>query len=175
MKKRIKEGTIKSIIGEVAEVYFADWTPEINEVLVSKIDPSICLYVNQSSNKNLFYCNILVGRRKLKKDSVVSCTGKKIAMPVGNQFLGRVVDAFGVPIDDGPEIISSETKEIFDKGLSFEEISESREIWETGIKIIDFFAPLPKGGKMGLFGGAGVGKTILLTEIMHNVLNFKTP
>lgn len=176
MTKKInnKTGFIKSIIGDVAEVYFEKATPEINEVLVLESDPSVFLYVYQSSGENLFYCTILVGRRKLKRGTVVTCTGKKISMPVGNGFLGRVVDAFGMPLDGGPDIVPAKTKEIFDKGLSFEEISSNREIWETGLKVIDFFAPLPKGGKMGLFGGAGVGKTILLTEIMHNILNTKS-
>jgi F-type H+-transporting ATPase subunit beta len=168
-----KTGVIKSLIGDVAEVYFKDEVPEINEILMLKKGPRVLLYVFQSSGDKLYYCNCLIGRRLIKKNDVVVSSGEKLSMPVGNEFLGRVVDAFGMPLDGGPEIIPLKSKEIYSKGLEFEEISSTKEVWETGIKVIDFFAPLPKGGKMGLFGGAGVGKTILLTEIMHNILNFK--
>lgn len=173
IKTETKEGKVISIVGQVAEVVFSGKQPEIYETLTLKKDKSVKLYVFRSVGKNTFYCTILIGRRKLNQGSVVVSTGEKLSVPVGSEFLGRVVDAFGSPIDGGGEIESFAKREIISSSPKFEEISTGQEIWETGIKIIDLFAPLVKGGKMGLFGGAGVGKTILLTEIMHNVLNSK--
>jgi len=172
--KKIKTGKVVSVIGQVAEVFFEKDLPEINEVLTLKNDHKVTLYVFQSAGENIFYCTILIGRRKLRQGSILESQGKKLSMPVGSGFLGRVVDAFGNPIDDGGEIKAYKEKEVFSDAPGFKDISAKKEIWETGIKLIDFFAPLVKGGKMGLFGGAGVGKTILLTEIMHNVLNTKS-
>ncbi|MEK7550896.1 MAG: F0F1 ATP synthase subunit beta [Patescibacteria group bacterium] len=168
-----KIGKIISVTGQVAEVEFEGELPEINEKLILKGDPQVSLYAFQSVGKNIFYCTILIGRRKLKQGSVVLGTGERLSIPVGNKFLGRVIDAFGSPIDGKGEIESNAKKEIFAATPEFKDVSSKNEIWETGIKVIDFFAPLVKGGKMGLFGGAGVGKTILLTEIMHNILESK--
>lgn len=165
-----KIGTVISILGQVAEVEFKASQPEINEVLHLQDDPKVILYVFQSIGEGKFYCTILIGRRRLYQNSKVEGCGEMLSVPVGNQFLGRVVDALGNPIDGAGEIKSVVKKPIFSKALDFKEVSSNKDIWETGIKVIDFFAPLVKGGKMGLFGGAGVGKTILLTEIMHNVL-----
>lgn len=168
-------GKIISVTGQVAEVEFEGAKPQINEVLVAKSNPSIILYVFASAGENIFYCTILIGRRKLKKGSIVEGKEKKLSIPVGSALLGRVVDVFGRPIDGKGPLNYKKEVEVFGDGIKFSEISSSREIWETGIKVIDFFAPLIKGGKMGLFGGAGVGKTILLTEILHNILNSKSP
>lgn len=166
-------GKIISLTGQMAEVEFTKGAPAINEVLNLKSDPKVTLYVFQSAGKNVFYCTVLVGRRKLKKGSVVVATGETLSIPVGAGFLGRVVDAFGAPIDGKGPVKSFGRREIFAESPKFREVSVKSEIWETGIKAIDFFAPLVKGGKMGLFGGAGVGKTILLTEVMHNIFNLK--
>ncbi|KKR85804.1 MAG: ATP synthase subunit beta [Candidatus Woesebacteria bacterium GW2011_GWB1_41_10] len=170
---KIKIGKIISVTGQVAEVEFEDTYPTINEVLTLKGDAAVKLYVSQSAGKSVFYCTILVGRRKLARGSVVTGRGETLSMPVGPSLLGRVVDAFGNPIDGKGKIEYSGQREIFSPPSKFKEVASGMEVWETGIKVIDFFAPLVKGGKMGLFGGAGVGKTILLTEIMHNVLNSK--
>jgi len=169
----IKNGKIISVTGQVAEVVFDGVLPGINEVFYLKNDPSVSLYVFQSVGRNLFYCTILVGRRKLKQGSIIESCGEKLSMPVGKELLGRVVDAFGNAIDGEAKISIKYKKPIFADTPKFSEVNSKKEVWETGIKIIDFFAPLVKGGKMGLFGGAGVGKTILLTEVMHNVLNSK--
>lgn len=166
-------GKVISITGQVAEIEFEGEKPQINEVLVAKNDPSVILYVFASAGGNMFYGTILIGRRKLKRGSVVEGKEKKLSIPVGNCLLGRVVDVFGRPIDGKGPLSYTKEVEVFGDGIKFSDISSSREIWETGIKVIDFFAPLIKGGKMGLFGGAGVGKTILLTEILHNILNAK--
>ena len=160
-----------SVIGQIAEVKFGGLMPQIFEVLTLSKDPKVVLYVYQSVEGGVFYCIILRGRRKIRLGAEVSATGEKLSVPVGRELLGRVINIFGKAIDGGKEIEYSKTMKVFKKALAISEVSGKREIWETGIKIIDFFAPLVKGGKMGLFGGAGVGKTILLTEVMHNILH----
>lgn len=166
-----KQGRVISILGDSAEIIFEHDQPEINEVLTLFGNPKITLYVTQSMGNNKFLATILIGRRKIPQNAVVVMTGEIISMPVGKNFLGRIVDAFGNPLDDGGPIEYEDKKRVFYKTVSFEEAGPRKKIWETGIKVIDFFAPLVEGGKMGLFGGAGVGKTILLTEIMHNVFD----
>jgi F-type H+-transporting ATPase subunit beta len=170
----MKKGIIESVIGDVAQVKFSNYNPEIYEVLKAETkNGSAILYVYQSAAKGIFYCIILSGRRSLCRGTEVKGTGEKLTIPVGEKLLGRVIDVSGEPIDGLGKIKDCQSAEIFRGSPSLDEIKAERSVWETGIKIIDFFAPLVKGGKMGLFGGAGVGKTILLTEVMHNILNIK--
>ena len=97
-------------------------------------------------------------------------TGKSIEIPVGDAVLGRIINIFGEPQDGRGEIKTDERRTIVSRDVSFDDVIPASEVFVTGIKAIDFFSPLLKGGKVGLFGGAGVGKTILLTEIIHNVV-----
>ena len=163
-------GKVIGIKGQVVEVEFENKKPKMHEILILKDDSEIKLEVYSSSGTNSFYCLALSSTERLNRDSELVSTGQQILFPVGSQLLGRVVDIFGNPLDDKGNIVSSNAFEIHSirsKGL---EIVTRQEILETGIKIVDLFTPLLKGGKMGLFGGAGVGKTILLTEILHNVV-----
>ena len=89
---------------------------------------------------------------------------------MGAEILGRVINIFGSPVDGKGDIKTQESKSLYHASPGFAHIQSKQEIWETGIKVIDMFSPLLKGGKMGLFGGAGVGKTLLLSEILHNVV-----
>ncbi len=160
-------GILKEITGEVAKVNFDGEKPFINEVCVNKRGSK--MYVYSSDGDNCLYLYILSGNDKVSSGDEIIATGKTLTIPVGKEILGRVIDVFGEAVDDGKELKSCREKGIFDWNVDYSDVVTTRDIWETGIKVLDFFSPLVKGGKTGLFGGAGVGKTILLTEIMHNV------
>src|SRR5690606_7121701 len=105
----------------------------------------------------------------LRRGMPVSATGKGIAVPVGPGVLGRVMDVLGRPIDERGPIDSNEFREIHQPAPAFDELSPSQELLETGIKVIDLICPFAKGGKVGLFGGAGVGKTVNMLELINNI------
>jgi F-type H+-transporting ATPase subunit beta len=133
-------------------------------------DPDIRFEVYSSSAVDTFYCLTLARTNSLYRGAKVINTGNPLMFPAGENLLGRIVDIFGRPIDAQGDIEYGSTIPIHKKLNRIKDLVTKVEILETGIKIIDIFAPLSKGGKMGLFGGAGVGKTILLTEILHNVV-----
>ena len=162
-------GTVVSIKGQVVEIQFNHQKPDIFDILFLSDDPKCKLEVYSSSGSNKFYCLSLSKTHSFYRGAKVVNTQNQLLFPVGPELLGRVVDIFGVPLD-GKEL--DKVKELLPvhKKITDLKVKTSTEIMETGIKILDLFAPLIKGGKMGLFGGAGVGKTILLTEILHNVL-----
>src|SRR3990167_2350104 len=164
------KGKIVSVKGHIIEGEFESDAPSIRDVLVLEKDPDVKMEVYDSSSSTTFYCISLSSNKKLYRGAVVINTREPIKIPVGNEVLGRVFDIFAKAQDGKEELTSLETKPIFAKEVSFESVVVPKEILETGIKAIDFFAPILKGGKVGLFGGAGVGKTILLTEIIHNVV-----
>ncbi len=163
------EGKIVSIIGQVVEVEFKKEKPQVHDILVLKSDPKIKLEVYASSGKDTFYTLSLSSEDMLSRHAIVINTNEQISFPVGFEILGRAMDIFGQPIDNGEEITTLDKRNIHES-KSPSDIVTPHEILETGIKVIDVFCPILKGGKVGLFGGAGVGKTILLTEILHNVL-----
>ncbi len=162
------KGKIVAVRGHIAEVEFWEEHPAMHEVLFLESDPQVRMKVASSSDVNGFYCLVLGDAEKLARGSVVVRTGETMQVAVGEQLLGRVVNVFGQAVDGLGEI-KAPTKALYEPDKGFDEVQAHEEIWETGIKVIDMFSPLLKGGKMGLFGGAGVGKTLLLTEIMHNV------
>ncbi len=164
------KGVIIEVLGQIAEVGFQENPPKIHDVLVVEEEKSIELEVWSSATPSSFYCIVLSPQSRIKRGMTVISTGESIKIPVGDQVLGRVIDIFGNPQDGKQKLDKSQSRPIFTKELSFDEVVAPHEILETGIKTIDFFAPLYKGGKGGIFGGAGVGKTILLTEIIHNVV-----
>jgi F-type H+/Na+-transporting ATPase subunit beta len=168
--KQENEGVIMSVIGQVIEVEFRGDKPSIHDLLVMKDQPDTKLEVYSSSGQNTFYCLALSNDEYMYRGAIVVNTNEQILFPVGNEILGRVVDIFGNPIDGGKPIKSEKSRNIHEASALSENIIASQEVLETGIKVIDMFSPLLKGGKMGLFGGAGVGKTILLTEILHNIV-----
>jgi F-type H+-transporting ATPase subunit beta len=163
-------GKIVSIKGQIIEVEFSDEKPRIFDVLIYKEDPSIKMEIYTSASPNSFYCLALTGVTKLHHGSIVVNTGQPIKIPVGEELLGRVIDTLGAPQDGLGEIKSKDQRPIIAKDISFANVSIPAELLETGIKALDFFTPIIKGGKVGLFGGAGVGKTVLLSEIIHNVV-----
>jgi F-type H+-transporting ATPase subunit beta len=105
----------------------------------------------------------------LRRGMLVNSTGKGISVPVGSGTLGRIMDVLGRPIDDAGEIVCKEKREIHQKAPKFDELSPSVDLLETGIKVIDLVCPFAKGGKVGLFGGAGVGKTVNMLELINNI------
>lgn len=167
------QGTIIGLTGQVAEVEFKQGKPNVGDIIRSAKHPRVMLSVYASATADRFYCLVLSGKIYLSRGYEVISNGKKLEIPVGEKVLGRVINIFGQPIDGLPDGEFTEKATIDRDNTPYSQIVTKQEIWETGIKVIDFFAPLIKGGKLGLFGGAGVGKTILLTEIMHNVLMLK--
>jgi len=161
-----KVGKIISILGQIVMVHITKHFPSFGEVYQNGEVKLVC-YLSKSPDN--YYFIVLSGEKKIHRGMTVSSTGKTLSIPVGNELLGRVINVFGTAQDGLGDIKTKESMEVF-KNEQFEITKDQKvEIWETGIKVVDFFAPLVKGGKLGLFGGAGVGKTVLLTEIMHNI------
>lgn len=166
-----KQGKVISVKGFVTEIEFVGEKPKINDVLVLKDNPSVRLQVYKSSQEEAFYCVSLTPVSKISRGDIVLNTGNQLETPVGPEILGRVVNVFGEPKDGKGVLNISNTKPIFGKTPNYEEIVSELRILETGIKVVDLFSPIIIGGKTGLFGGSGVGKTVLLTEILHNIIN----
>lgn len=166
-------GSVIRINGNIVEVRFYKNPPDIHDILVLEEDPSIQMEVYSSSSGSTFFCFLLSSGNKLRKGAPVINTEKPLTIPVGNAILGRVIDIFGKAQDGKTEIQTKERAALFGKEQAIENVVVPHEVLKTGIKAIDFFAPILKGGRVGLFGGAGVGKTILLTEIIHNIVNLQ--
>lgn len=175
-----KHGTITGITGQVVTVSFPDSQPEAHDILTLKNHPEIKMQVMRSvmqdslrsaGGTNVYYCILLTPSDELSRGLEVINTENPVSIPVGKGLLGRVINIFGEPIDGGQEIKAAQTLPIYKDAPIYEHITTKQEILETGIKTIDFFSPLLRGGKIGMFGGAGVGKTVLLTEIIHNVVS----
>jgi F-type H+-transporting ATPase subunit beta len=163
-------GRILSIRGQVIEVEFKRRRPAIHDVLVMETRPEIKMEVYASSGPDVFFCLALSSTNNLFRGARVINTEKPALFPVSPKMLGRAVDIFGNAHDTLGEIVAENSWPIHRETRLTSDIVTPKEILETGIKVIDLFSPLTRGGKMGLFGGAGVGKTILLTEILNNVV-----
>ncbi len=163
-------GKIVGVRGNIAEVEFFGDPPSINDILIPEKDKTIKLQVYISSGENSFFCFVLSGARNLVRGMKVINTGKPIMFPVGKGMLGRVVNLFGEPLDGKGKISFDTFEPVYHNYSDVITPVSNTQVLQTGIKVIDLFCPLMKGGKMGLFGGAGVGKTMLLTEILHNVV-----
>lgn len=164
------EGKVVSVKGQIIEAEFLEEMPRIYDVLVFKEDPSVKMEVYTSASPNSFYCLALTDVTQLHHGSTLISTGEPIKIPVGTGMLGRVVDTLGNPQDGQGEIKSDEYRPIIAPSVTFANVIIPKEILETGIKPVDFFTPIVRGGKVGLFGGAGVGKTVLLSEVIHNIV-----
>lgn len=163
------KGIITSINGQIATVEIDDdLFPSLLDILVSPSDPQVILEVFSASDKKI-QCQILSNPEKLFRGMQIVGTGSDLKVPVGKNVLGRVVDLFGHPRDNGAPIQTNELSSIYALAPSLNIVKVSFQMLETGIKAIDFLTPIQKGGKVGFVGGAGVGKTILLTELMHNI------
>lgn len=167
------KGTILQVIGPVVDVRFPDGPlPKLKEALSVAIDDNErIMEVSQHVGKRIVRCIMLEPSEGLCQDMEVISTDSAISVPVGTQTLGRMFNVLGQPIDHKGEVNSEETWPIHRAAPRFDDQSEETAILETGIKVIDLLAPYAKGGKIGLFGGAGVGKTVLIQELIHNVAN----
>ena len=160
------------VSGSVIDVKFEEGhLPKINDALTVDVDGKTrVMEVAQHIGGNMVRCIMLSGSEGMNRRMEVTATGGPISVPVGRNVLGRMFNVLGEPIDGGDAVPEgTERLPIHRKAPGFDEISPSVEILETGIKVIDLLEPYPKGGKIGLFGGAGVGKTVLIQELIHNV------
>jgi F-type H+-transporting ATPase subunit beta len=168
---QVSRGTVVAVRGQVVEVEFNDRKPYIHDILLSEQHPEVRLEAYSSSSASKFYCLGLSGVHKITRGASLYNSGDSLAIPVGMGVLGRAMDLFGQAHDGRGDISFQEKKAIFFyKQLELSSITAPTQILPTGIKAIDFFTPIYQGGKVGLFGGAGVGKTILLTELINNIL-----
>jgi len=164
------EGKITRIVGVVVDVMFDGHIPSINELLrVNVAQGDIELEVVSHVERSIVRCLSLKPTEGLKRGMKAVTTGECISVPVGDEVLGRVLNAYGEPIDGLSSEVSPHRMGIYRSAPPITELSEHKEIFETGIKVVDLLTPYVKGGKVGLFGGAGVGKTMLILELINNV------
>jgi len=163
------QGEIVQIIGAVVDVEFPrEAMPKVYDAL-KQDQIGLTLEVQQQLGDGLVRTIALGSTDGMKRGMKVANTGAPISVPVGTGTLGRIMDVLGRPIDDAGPIESKGLRSIHQKAPSFEELSPSQELLETGIKVIDLVCPFAKGGKVGLFGGAGVGKTVNMMELINNI------
>jgi len=165
------QGKITQVIGPVVDVYFEDKLPAIYDALIVEVDKdkTVTLEVSLHLGDHIVRTIALEPTEGLKRDLVVRATEAPIMVPVGKAVLGRIFNVLGEPIDDGQKLEDAPKLPIHRPSPQFHDLSSEVEILETGIKVIDLLAPYIKGGKIGLFGGAGVGKTVLIQELIHNI------
>ena len=164
-------GTVIQIIGPVLDIKFPDGQlPQLlNAITVQNGEETITLEVAQHVGDNVARCIAMAGTDGLVRGMKAVDTGGPITVPVGSATLGRIFNLLGEPVDNQPAPETQERWPIHRPAPSFEEQESTTEILETGIKVVDLICPYAKGGKIGLFGGAGVGKTVLIQELIHNV------
>ncbi len=167
----VSTGEIIKITGPVLDVQFdAKTLPGINTVLYVEIDGNkIWMEVSSQLPNNVVRCIALEATEGVSCGTTVINTGQPVTVPVGKNILGRVVNVMGEAIDGKEEIETDEYRSIYRDAPGFSEQNPVSEIFATGLKVIDLLAPYAKGGKIGLFGGAGVGKTVLINELIHNI------
>ncbi len=164
----VNPGKIYQIIGPVVDVRFEGALPPVYEKLVVE-GRDVSLEVLAHVQKGVVRCISMNATEGLSRGLTVLDTGAQISVPVGEGVLGRVMNVLGEPIDNKGKIETDAHWNIHRKPPAFYDQSPSTEVFETGIKVIDLIAPYSKGGKIGLFGGAGVGKTVLIMELIHNI------
>src|SRR6202011_3843136 len=163
-------GTIRSVRGSVVDVQFKDHLPAINSLLHTGAEGQIVIEVWAQLSAHTVRGISLTPTQGLARGMAVTDTGGPLKAPVGKGILSRMFDVFGNVIDRGEPLSDIEWRSVHRMPPSLAERSTKSEIFETGIKAIDVLVPLERGGKAGLFGGAGVGKTVLLTEMIHNMV-----
>ena len=167
----MKTGKIVQVLGPVVDVAFENGElPAIKDALeVQNGDKKCVMEVAQHIGNDVVRCVMLASSEGLSRDMEVVATGSGIKTPVGKETLGRLFNVLGEAIDGGKALDDADKWEIHREAPSFDQQNPAQEILETGIKVIDLLAPYAKGGKIGLFGGAGVGKTVLIQELISNV------
>ncbi|MDA9748224.1 F0F1 ATP synthase subunit beta [bacterium] len=170
-----KFGNVVQVLGPVIDVEFSGELPPINTALrisnnlIDEKEWNLVVEVAQQIGSKRVRCIAMDTTDGIKRGAKVLDTGNPISVPVGKAALGRMMNVVGEPIDGKGEIASEELYPIHKQAPTFQDQSTKTEVFETGIKVIDLLAPFLKGGKIGLFGGAGVGKTVLLMELINNV------
>jgi len=168
--KKVNNGKVLAVIGAVVDVQFDEGLPEIlNALDVEGREPRLILEVAQHLGENTIRAIAMDGTEGLVRGQKVVDTGLPISIPVGEETLGRIINVIGDPIDERGPINTTKKLPIHAEAPEFVEMSVEQEILVTGIKVVDLLAPYVKGGKIGLFGGAGVGKTVLIMELINNV------
>ena len=167
-------GKVVQVIGPVVDVEFSlnDKLPDINNALIIQKDndDTLTVEVSLEFGDGVVRTVAMDGTDGLRRGMTVEDTGSSITVPVGKETLGRVFNVLGETIDGGPEFgPDAERNPIHRDAPKYDELTTSTEVLETGIKVIDLLAPYVRGGKIGLFGGAGVGKTVLIQELIHNI------
>lgn len=163
-------GKITQVIGAVVDVQFEDELPQIlNALNTDNNGKKLVLEVAQHLGENTVRTIAMDATEGLVRGQKVEDTGGPISVPVGNATLGRILNVVGEPVDEKGPVAATETRAIHQPAPEFDEQATESEILVTGIKVIDLLAPYSKGGKIGLFGGAGVGKTVLIMELINNI------
>ncbi|MBW4089584.1 MAG: F0F1 ATP synthase subunit beta [Proteobacteria bacterium] len=163
-------GRVTQVMGAVVDVQFDGELPFIQNALLTKMpDYTLVLEVAQELGERTVRCIAMDSTDGLVRGQEVTDTGEPIMMPVGPETLGRILNVIGQPVDERGPITTKQRYPIHRDAPSFEEQATSSEILVTGIKVVDLLAPYLKGGKVGLFGGAGVGKTVLIQELINNI------
>ena len=165
------KGKVCQVMGPVVDVRFEDGSlPSIyNALLIPIGDRELTVEVAQHIGDNVVRCIAMSSTDGLQRDTEATDTGKAISVPVGRETLGRIFNVLGKAVDNQPDPENVERWNIHRPAPEFDELATSTEILETGIKVIDLICPYSKGGKIGLFGGAGVGKTVLIMELINNI------
>ena len=170
MQNSVSIGRIVQIIGAVVDVRFYGYIPMLYEKLnVKGNKKTIALEVESYLNNGIVRTLAFEGTEGLKRGMEVAATGNTVTVPVGEKVLGRVMNVLGEPIDNKGPIEAEKRWSIYRKAPAITDLASGTKIFETGIKVIDLLTPYAKGGKIGLFGGAGVGKTVLILELIRNI------
>ena len=163
-------GKITQVIGAVVDVQFEDDLPEIlNALETMNNGVKVVLEVAQHLGENTVRTIAMDSTEGLIRGEKATDTGVPITVPVGNPTLGRILNVIGAPVDEKGAVKATESRPIHQNAPDFAEQATETEILVTGIKVVDLLAPYSKGGKIGLFGGAGVGKTVLIMELINNI------
>ncbi|UWR63559.1 F0F1 ATP synthase subunit beta [Phaeobacter inhibens] len=164
------KGKVTQIIGAVVDVQFDGHLPAIlNALTTDNNGKTLVLEVAQHLGENTVRTIAMDATEGLVRGQAVADTGAPISIPVGNATLGRILNVVGEPVDEQGPVVAAETRAIHQPAPEFSDQSTESEVLVTGIKVIDLLAPYAKGGKIGLFGGAGVGKTVLIMELINNI------
>ncbi|MBN1930949.1 MAG: F0F1 ATP synthase subunit beta [Desulfobacterales bacterium] len=164
------EGRVISIRGSVVDAYFPVHIPAIYNVLHTGDNAKIIIEVITHLNTKTIRGIALTSTQGLAHGSIIIDTGHPLQVPIGKKLLGRVFNVFGETIDKKEAVIKADWRSIHQEPVPMDQQATTSEIFQTGIKIIDVLSPLERGGKAGLFGGAGVGKTVLIMEMIHNIV-----
>lgn len=170
-----KKGVVRTLKGLVIKVQFIEGMPDINEMLYVDNEKKSPLLVSSMTHGDMAVCLNIGGDYSIQKGDAVIRSGKSLEIPVGEEMIGRVWNAMGHPIDGKPQLDQAVLDKMIKRPIfspNFQETGleiRTDEVLETGLKVLDFFTPFVKGRKIGIVGGAGVGKTVLTMEIINNV------